>query len=180
MHGPFAAWDDYYGPVAAESMHRALMSPNALTLRRRPGDLSAQVMVQGRAESILLGGSLSSIAMTVGWCCPSFDGAILLIEGWDAHAGAIDRALTQIRRSGVLEGVVGVAVGEFVHSPGHRAGKWSCIDLLYDHLGGLGVPVLGGLPIGHGPSPPTVALGTRAVLDTEASTLVVDPGVRSS
>ncbi|MDQ3353537.1 MAG: LD-carboxypeptidase, partial [Actinomycetota bacterium] len=33
------------------------------------------------------------------------------------------------------------------------------------------------LPIGHGPHPPTVPLGTRATVDTEAGTLIVAPGV---
>ena len=41
----------------------------------------------------------------------------------------------------------------------------------------FGVPVLGGLPIGHGPHPATVPLGTVARLDTTARTLTVEPGV---
>jgi muramoyltetrapeptide carboxypeptidase len=35
------------------------------------------------------------------------------------------------------------------------------------------VPVLGGLPIGHGPEQLTVALGTLSTLDTDAGTLTV-------
>lgn len=52
------------------------------------------------------------------------------------------------------------------------------IDVLYDHFGGLGVPVLGGLPIGHGPHPMAVPLGTMATLDTTARTLTIEPAVR--
>ena len=69
-------------------------------------------------------------------------------------------------------------MGQFIRSAEPKAGKWSVIDVLYDQLGDLGVPVLGGLPIGHGPHPPTVPLGTMATLDTTAGTLTVEPGVR--
>jgi hypothetical protein len=43
--------------------------------------------------------------------------------------------------------------------------------VLHDQLSELGVPILGGLPIGHGPHPLTVPLGTMATLDTMAGTL---------
>lgn len=55
----------------------------------------------------------------------------------------------------------------------------SClIDVLCDQFAELGVPVLGGLPIGHGPRPLTVPLGTMATLDIATGTLTVEPGVR--
>jgi muramoyltetrapeptide carboxypeptidase len=43
-----------------------------------------------------------------------------------------------------------------------------------DHLSRLGVPILGGLPLGHGDHPATVPLGATAVLDAKAGTLTVD------
>ena len=89
----------------------------------------------------------------------------------------MDRTLTQLLESGCLDGLRGVAVGQFIRSAEAQPGKWSIVDLLYDRLGRLGVPVLGGLPIGHGAHPPTVPLGTTATLDTEAGNLVVEPGV---
>src|SRR6185369_1877568 len=103
---------------------------------------------------------------SVGWACPSFDGAILLLEDVDKYIGRIDRALTQLLRSGCLAGLRGVAVGQFLRCAEEAPGKWSIVDVLYDRLAPLGVPVLGGLPIGHGPHPPTVPLGTTATLDT--------------
>lgn len=114
----------------------------------------------------------------MGWTCPSFDGAILLIEDVDKYIGAIDRTLTQLLEVGCLEGLRGVAVGQFIRSAEERAGKWSIVDLLYDRLGALGVPVLGGLPIGHGADPLTIPLGTTATLDTTTRTLTVEPGVQ--
>ncbi len=90
----------------------------------------------------------------------------------------MDRTLTQLLESGCLNGLRGVAVGQFIRSGEQRPGKWSIVDLLYDRLGPLDVPVLGGLPIGHGAHPPTIPLGTMATLDTKTRTLTIDPGVR--
>jgi muramoyltetrapeptide carboxypeptidase len=179
FHGPHAGWDrDYYGAAAADRLRRALMEPEPLTIRRDPRELTVQVAIEGTATGILLGGNLVTLGRGVGWACPDFDGAILLIEAVDTYIGQIDATLTQLRRSGCLDGLRGVAVGQFIRSAEPSPGKWSIVDVLYDQLAGLGVPVLGGLPIGHGPSPPTVPLGTMATLDTRAGTLTVEPGVR--
>jgi muramoyltetrapeptide carboxypeptidase len=120
---------------------------------------------------------LADLNDAVGWACPSFAGAILLIEDIDKFIGGIDRGLTQLLRSGVLDGLKGVAVGQFIRSAEPSRGKWSVLDVLRDRLLPLGVPVLGGLPIGHGPDPWTIPLGTMATLDTTAGTLTIEPGV---
>ena len=51
------------------------------------------------------------------------------------------------------------------------------IDVLRDRLTCLGVPVLGGLPIGHGKDPVALPIGTIATLDADAGTLTVESGV---
>jgi muramoyltetrapeptide carboxypeptidase len=45
--------------------------------------------------------------------------------------------------------------------------------VLLDRLGGLGVPLVIGLPFGHGPVQLTVPLGAPAVLDATAGVLRV-------
>ena len=59
--------------------------------------------------------------------------------------------------------------------PGHRPSE----QVLAEQLGALGVPVLGGLPIGHGTYQVAVRLGVPAVLDTDAGTLTVQPAAQS-
>jgi muramoyltetrapeptide carboxypeptidase len=178
FHGPHAAWDaKYYGNSSAEQLRQALMEPATLVLRQDPRELSADVNIEGAATGFLMGGNLGVLGRSVGWTCPSFAGAILLIETVDMFIGQIDSTLTQLRRSGCLDGLKGVAVGQFIGSAEPKRGKWSFIDVLQDHFGEMGVPVLGGLPVGHGPHPPTVPLGTMATLDTASRTLTVEPGV---
>jgi muramoyltetrapeptide carboxypeptidase len=154
------------------------MEPEPVIIHQDQREITAKVIVDGVASGILLGGNLNVIGRGVGWACPSFAGSILLIEAIDTYIGQIDATLTQLRRSGCLDGLKGVAVGQFIRSAEPKLGKWSVIDVLYDQLGELGVPVLGGLPIGHGPHPPTVPLGTMATLDTAAGTLTIAPAVR--
>ena len=179
LHGPHAAWlDDFNGDEAAASLRRALMDPQPVTIAQDPEALTARVLSDGTAQGALMGGNLDMIRTSVGWTCPSFDGAILLIEAVDMAVGAIDRSLTQLIRSGCLDGLRGVAVGQFIRSGEPKEGKWSAVEVLLDRLGPLGVPVLGGLPIGHGPRAMTVPLGRPTVLDTAALTLTVDPGTR--
>ena len=179
FHGPYVGWDpDYYGDDAANHLRRALMEPEPVTIRQDPREITSNVVVEGKATGILMGGNLVAIGRAIGWACPSFAGAILLIEAVDTFIGGIDGTLTQLRRSGCLDGLRGVAVGQFIRSAEPKPGKWSLIDVLYDQLCALGVPVLGGLPIGHGPRPLTVPLGTMATLDTTTRTLRIEPGVR--
>lgn len=178
FHGPHAGWDrKYYGNEAAIRLRHALMDPAPLTIHQDRNEITAKVVVEGKATGNLMGGNLGMIGRAVGWACPSFAGAILFIEAIDTFIGGIDGTLTQLRRSGCLDGLAGVAVGQFIRSAEPVRGKWSVIDVLYDHFGSMGIPVLGGLPIGHGPRPPTVPLGTVATLDTTAGTLMIEPGV---
>jgi muramoyltetrapeptide carboxypeptidase len=89
----------------------------------------------------------------------------------------IDRSLVQLKRSGWLDGLAGVAVGQFVGCAHHHPAKArpTVSDVLAEELGPLGVPVLGGLPIGHGAEQVAVGLGVPAVLDADAGTLSIEP-----
>jgi muramoyltetrapeptide carboxypeptidase len=177
FHGPHVAWSDYYGAVAAERLRQALMEPTSLVIRQDAHAPTAAVTSTGAAEGILMGGTLSLLSSAVGWACPRFEGMIVFMEAVDQAIGSIDRALTQLLRSGQLDGVAGVAIGQFIRSAEPQPGKWSMVDVLTERLSALGVPILGGLPIGHGPTPFTVPLGRRARIDAGSGTLLVDPGV---
>lgn len=93
--------------------------------------------------------------------------------------GHIDRQLTMLKNAGHLDGVRGIAVGQYVNCgpDAVASGDWTVIDVLRDRLARLGVPILGGLPIGHGEHPVAVPVGTTATLDADAGTLTVEPGV---
>ncbi|MEV4625554.1 LD-carboxypeptidase [Micromonospora sp. NPDC049523] len=177
VHGPGAAWLDQRTPaVSAESLRRALMTTEPATVTRLPTEETAPVLVPGTATGPLIGGNLCLVLASLGTRdMPDLTGAILLIEDVEEPPYKVDRMLTQLRRTGVLDGVAGVAVGQFTNC----ADDWavSVADVIAERLGDLGVPVLGGLPIGHGHGQLTVPVGTPATLDTTAGTLTVSPAV---
>jgi muramoyltetrapeptide carboxypeptidase len=178
LHGPHIGWSEQFmGPFPADSLRGAMMTTGPVTLHQQPGEASAPLTTGGRATGTLLGGNLRGVGQSVGWG-PSYNGAILALEAIDLMPGEIDGTLTQLLNSGVLEGVRGVAIGQFVRSAAPAPGKWSFLDILGDRLGTLGVPLLGGLSFGHGPAPVTVPLGTTASLDAEAGALTIEAGVR--
>ncbi|GAB3181529.1 muramoyltetrapeptide carboxypeptidase [Micromonospora palomenae] len=178
VHGPGAAWLDERLPLrSAESLHAALMTTEPVTVAATPDEETFAVRVPGRAVGPLLGGNLCLITASIGTPdMPDLTDAVLLIEEVQEPPYKVDRMLTHLRRAGVLDGVAGVAVGQFTEC----ADGWdtTVTDVLTECLGDLGVPVLGGLPVGHGVGQLTVPVGTRATLDADAGTLTVSPAVR--
>jgi muramoyltetrapeptide carboxypeptidase len=76
----------------------------------------------------------------------------------------IERNLQQLHAAGVFDGVVGVAVGTLLDCDPPPGAAWSLREVLLDHLGPLEVPVVGALPIGHGPENRAFPWGVQATL----------------
>ena len=85
--------------------------------------------------------------------------------------------LTHLGNCGILERLAGIALGEFSPAP-NTGGTISPAHVLAERLSSLGIPVLGGLPVGHGDANQAVPLGTQAVLDADAGTLLVAAAAR--
>jgi muramoyltetrapeptide carboxypeptidase len=133
----------------------------------------------GSATGRLVGGCLVDFIYTIGtpWE-PNLDGAIFFFEETGTAPIRIDRALLYLEQVGKLEGVRGIVVGELAGCEWHEytsAPRTKTLEnVLEDRLGGLGVPVLYGLPLGHGDSLATLPLGVGATLDADALTLTID------
>jgi muramoyltetrapeptide carboxypeptidase len=161
LHGPgVTGLDD---PVAAGSAWEQLTAgPNdTSTLVGRPG-------VSGTAQGVLVGGNLTMLASSVGtrFTHPAAD-SIVVLEDVGERPYRLDRALTQLLRSGWFAGARGVVCGQFTDS-----GDPKVIEaLLLARLGTLGVPLLLDAPLGH--SRPNLAfpLGRVASLDAGAGRL---------
>ncbi len=178
LHGPGAAWiDDRTPALSAQSLRSAMMGTEPVVVKRDQAEPTAAVSVPGTARGTLLGGNLCLLTSTVGTPdMPDLAGAVLLLEDVDEPPYKVDRMLTHLRRAGALSGLAGVAIGQFTNC----ADDWpvTVADVLADRLGDLGVPVLGGLPVGHGYGQLTVPVGTPATLDVAAGVLTVEPAVR--
>jgi muramoyltetrapeptide carboxypeptidase len=177
LHSPTATqFDRGAASLTATSARHALMSGEPVTVTAQDDEGTHDLRVPGRAEGLLLGGNLTLLATSVGTRFrPDLSGAILLLEDVHEEPYEIDRYLVQLTRSGWLDGVAGVAVGQFTDCGTRDAYQPTVVEVLSDRLTPLGVPVLGGLPIGHGDQQVAVGLGVPAVLDATAGTLVVEP-----
>jgi muramoyltetrapeptide carboxypeptidase len=125
-----------------------------------PAPLPAgRVLVGGDARGRLVGGTLTLLAAAVGtpWA-GSAAGAIVLLEDVDEAPYRLDRMLTQLLQSGWFAGLRGVALGSW-----ERCGPRAEATVLA-RVGRLGVPVVAGLPVGHGHPQLSVVLGAEATL----------------
>jgi muramoyltetrapeptide carboxypeptidase len=166
------------GPRATASVRHLLMTGEPMAVHRDDATYGAELSTGSSVSGVLMGGNLTALATMVGAGLPSLDGAILLVEH-ERPAGLglaiVDRQVTQLLRSGALRGVRGVALGRFPGYDGYSDRGWTLYDVLADRLGALGVPVLGGLELGHGHDPLAVPLGVPAHLDPRAGVLTVSP-----
>ncbi|RSN24558.1 LD-carboxypeptidase [Amycolatopsis sp. WAC 04169] len=158
-----------FDAVAAEHLRLSLFEPEGVRLIASP---TSSPLVPGTATGTLVGGNLA--LLTAGLGTPEQGSAresIVLLEDVTESLYRIDRMLTQLLRSGWLDGVRGFVLGSWK----------SCGDpdeiraLMLDRLGPLGVPIAWDFGVGHVPASPTIPLGARATLDTDAGTLQVLP-----
>jgi muramoyltetrapeptide carboxypeptidase len=171
IHG--ALMDDNGGFTEAnsEALRRALMSSDDIRLQSRGDEPTSALTTSGTARGRLLGGNLDMVSTAAGWALPDLAGAILLLEAVTMHVGQVDRQLTMLRKAGHLNGIAGIALGQFTGFDPNASVP--IVDLLRDHLERLGVPIVGGLLLGHGHEPLSVAIGCMATLDADAGTLAV-------
>ncbi len=158
-----------------DALRAALMTSETITIKARQEENTFALTTQGCARGRLIGGNLSMVSTAAGWALPNLTGAILLLEAVNMYVGEVDRQLTMLHNAGHLHGLAGVALGQFTDfKPG--SDNFTIVDLLREHLEPLGVPILGGLPLGHGHNPVSAILGAVAHLDTSAQELVLIRG----
>ena len=97
---------------------------------------------------------------------------VLVLEDVAEAPYRVDRMLTALRLSGAFDRVAAVVVGDFTCCPAGRDAV-TAEQVVRDALAGLGVPVLSGLPFGHGRHNEPLPLGLPAAVDGETATLTI-------
>lgn len=179
VHGPSVAGLHALAPPARAHLRRLLTRTGPLgTMEPPPGAPPARTVTGGVAEGHLVGGNLSLLSALAG-TPDALDGrgAVVLLEEVNEAPYRIDRMLVQLARSGSLAGATGIVVGQLrgCEPPSDRPSA-SVEDVVDDVLGGLGVPVLQGIPVGHVDHQLAVPVGARVRLDATGGTLTfLDP-----
>jgi muramoyltetrapeptide carboxypeptidase len=152
------------------SLLRVLTRPADATRVRYP---DAVTITGGRTRGVTMGGTLTMLSSSLGtpasWPAR---GGILLLEDVEEEPYRLDRMLTQLRRSGYLDGVAGIIAGTFTDCGPREEVQ----EVLTERLGDLGVPMIAWANVGHGGKFQTYPIGVAAELDTATATLrLLDP-----
>lgn len=165
FHGPVVRELPENGGRALKAFLELVSTDKSPTLK-----LDGTALREGKGSGRLLGGNLSLICHMIGTpFMPSTKGAILFIEDREEPLYRIDRMLTYLRLSGLIENLAGLVAGSFEDC----GGEISINRLLLEAVSGVDIPVVCGLPVGHGLENIPVPLGVRATLDTEKMTLSI-------
>lgn len=140
-------------------------------------DLIGQAWTPGVASGPLLVANLTVASHLLGTPhCPPLAGAILVLEDVGEAPYRLDRMLTQWRLSGALGQVAGLALGRFDACEDPDGEGFSSLEVLRERTADLGIPVLAGLPLGHGPEGnAALPVGGMARLDASAGRLSLLP-----
>lgn len=127
--------------------------------------MAGSAMVSGVATGVVRGGNLCVLASLCGtpWQLRA-QGAIVALEEVGEAPYKVDRLLRQLLDSGALDGARGVALGDFLGAEPPAGAAWSLQDVLRDALAPLDVPVVTGLPFGHGARNLAFPMGVQATM----------------
>ena len=143
VHGPVITSLATSFPMTNTSLYQVLTTP-----WHQVPDLTAEkglTLTPGRARGLFYGGNLATLCHLCGTPFqPILENTILFLEEINEPPYKIDRMLTQMKLSGVFQGVRGVALGQFQNC-GHEK---ILHEIFHEHLGHL--PLLAGIPSGHG------------------------------
>jgi muramoyltetrapeptide carboxypeptidase len=189
FHGPIAlskftgyTQDHFRKALFQKQPIGVVTNPSDENLLRPPHPL--RMIRPGRATGRLIGGNLTLISTTLGTPYEiETSGRMLFLEDVEEEPYSIDRMLTHLRLAGKLDGIAGLIFGECMdcrpkdYQPS-GALPYSFGEVLDNILGGLKVPVLSGLTIGHTDDQLTLPVGVMATLDADKGTLeITESGV---
>lgn len=179
FHGPMTTKDFNGGPehYDEDSFLRLTGRPEPAGVLTSP---HTETLVGGRAAGRLVGGCLPLITALNGtpWQLDTRD-SILFLEDIGTKPYQIDRMITQLKLSGMLDGVRGVVFGEMADCVQHVNQGYTLQEILTGLLEPLKIPIIYGWRSGHSEiGNRTLPLGIRAALDADARTLdILEPAV---
>ncbi len=120
----------------------------------------ARTVRAGEAEGRLVGGNLCVLATLCGTPLQlDARGAVVLLEDLGEVPYKLDRLLVQLRDSGALAGARAILLGDFLDAAPPPGAPWTLDEVFAEVLGPLRIPIVAGLPIGHGRTNLAVPLG---------------------
>lgn len=175
FHGPVGSstWNaftvDYFKNTLIDGNLTRMSNPV------RKGDALVQMedriytIYGGKASGKLIGGNLTVLSHILGsMYVPDFKGAILFLEDVQEDTYRIDRMMTQLKITGILNQLAGVIFGKCTDCPPSKNyGSLTLEDIFEDHIKPLKIPAFSGAMIGHIKDKFTVPIGIEATIDAD-------------
>jgi muramoyltetrapeptide carboxypeptidase len=161
LHGPMLEGRFAGGPPRYDERSFLSLSQNGLGCALAPAEMIA--IHPGEASGPLFGGTLTQLVASLGtpYAFDPPERCILFVEDVNERPYRIDRMMTQLRLSGILDRASGLVFGEMrgCHEPGGAVTARQVIERMTTGFDG---PVLFGFPSGHTSGPCwTLPLGVR-------------------
>lgn len=181
FHGPVAASEypedtlNHFKSVLMQSAAPYEIAAPAQGIEFEPPEYHPFVITPGQATGGLTGGNLALLSSLAGTAfAPIFKKKIVFIEDVGEQPYRLDRMLTQLLQATDLSQAAGIALGVFNDcQPKKDSPSLSLPDALRDRLGGLGIPVVYGIPFGHVDHQATIPYGIAARLDADRMSLTI-------
>lgn len=178
FHGPGgnSTWNDY----SVDYIKQLIFEGKEVHYENLPSDHKIITYSPGEAAGELYGGNLSVICSLIGSkLLPDWQGKILFLEDVMEEPYRIDRMLTQLQLSGILDAVNGIVLGNFRKCIAEEPHKSFTLEEVFEqHFLDLGKPVFYGAQIGHIRNKFTVPVGVLAKIDASLGTItLLEPSV---
>lgn len=170
---------DYFKKVLMSDKNPIDLVPAKENEDEENNEFDVYKITDGVAEGYLEGGNLSIIISMIG---TPYDidttNKIVFIEEVGEEPYRIDRMLTHMIEAGKFDDAAGVALGVFKGCESEKddpefENSFQLKEVLFDRLGGLGIPVIYGLSFGHIENKYTLPVGTKARLDVNNKKLTL-------
>lgn len=160
-----------------DSLRKNLFTNDAPGLVENPKGEALEHIVGGKAEGEIIGGNLSLLAATLGSPYEiDAKGKILFIEDVGERVYRVDRMLTSLALAGKFRDCVGVILGTWIDCNSQQGDDGAVIDLnleevFRDVLVPFNKPIIANFRAGHNFPQPTIAFGTKVILDADNKTI---------
>lgn len=148
-------------------------------LKNPEGTEKIKVLLPGSATGKMVGGNLTVIISTIGTPYEiNTRDKMLLMEEVGEEPYRVDRMLTQLLLCGKLQECSGIILGQWTRcSPEEPEKSLSLIEVFYDRLSSLGIPILYNVAFGHEKTKATIPLGVKGTITGDGRFIISEEGV---
>jgi muramoyltetrapeptide carboxypeptidase len=182
FHGPegAATWNtftvDYFKSVLMKAEATLFKNPSIIGDNLTVVKDRINTLYEGMATGRLLGGNLTVLCHLIGSnYLPDWTDAVFFCEDVDEAPYSMDRMITHLKLSGILEKINGFVFGKctecYPSSGEYSYGSLTLEDVWEDHIRPLRKPAFSGAMIGHISHKFTIPIGINASIDANLGTI---------